>query len=83
MPFYEYQVNENEKGCEFCRNSFEMLQKISDDNLEKCPECGSSVVRLISVPSIGGSKTGFDERAKNAGFHKLQRLGAGEYEQKY
>ncbi len=83
MPFYEYQVVENEEGCEFCRASFELLQKISDENLKICPECGAAVCRLISVPSIGGSKTGFDDRAKNAGFHKLERLGKGEYEKKY
>ena len=83
MPFYEYQVAKNEKGCEFCSASFEVLQKISDSHLSVCPECGAGVVRLISAPFIGGSKSGFDDRAKNAGFHKLERLGKGEYEKKY
>ncbi len=83
MPFYEYQVMDGEKGCDFCRNSFEVLQKISDNHLATCPHCGALVKRIISAPSIGASKSGFDERAKNAGFHKLQRLGKGEYEKKY
>ncbi len=83
MPFYEYQVVESKKGCAFCEDSFELLQKISDEHLKVCPECGASVVRLISAPSIGSSKSGLDDRAKNAGFHKLQRLGKGEYEKKY
>ena len=83
MPFYEYQVVEKEEGCDFCSVSFEILQKISDENIKICPECGTPVRRLISIPSIGGSKTGFDDRAKNAGFHKLERLGKGEYEKKY
>ena len=83
MPFYEYQVAKNETGCEFCRAPFERLQKISDKHITVCPECGSPIVRLISLPSVGGSKSSFDDRAKNAGFHKLQRLGKGEYEKKY
>jgi putative FmdB family regulatory protein len=43
MPTYEY-------SCERC-GTFEEFQKISDSPLETCPECGSSVKRLIS----GGS----------------------------
>jgi hypothetical protein len=41
------------------------------------------VARQISVPSVGGSKSGFDDRAKNAGFSKLKKLGSGEYEKQY
>ena len=83
MPFYEYQAKEKTKSCEFCLNGFEQLQKISDPLLSKCPKCGAPVIKLISAPFIGSSKTGLDSRAKNAGFHKLQRLGKGEYEKKY
>jgi hypothetical protein len=41
------------------------------------------VQRLISAISIGYSKSGFDRRAREAGFTKLQRIGRGEYEKKY
>jgi putative FmdB family regulatory protein len=33
MPIYEY-------VCENCQHAFETIQKISDDPLRKCPECG-------------------------------------------
>jgi putative FmdB family regulatory protein len=44
MPFYEYQ-------CRACGVQVEVMQKISDAPLKKCPECGKSqLTRLISAP---------------------------------
>jgi putative FmdB family regulatory protein len=44
MPFYEYQ-------CSACQHHVEVLQKISDAPLRKCPDCGKSALkRLISAP---------------------------------
>ena len=34
MPIYEYQ-------CQACQHDLEALQKISDDPLVQCPECGA------------------------------------------
>jgi putative FmdB family regulatory protein len=83
MPIYEYKVEEGTEGCPFCRNGFEWFQKVSDSPLRKCPKCGASVRKLMSSFSVGFSQSGLDSRAKNAGFHKLERLGKGEYEKKY
>ena len=41
MPTYEYK-------CRDCGHAFERYQRISDDPLEECPECGGRVQRLIS-----------------------------------
>lgn len=41
MPAYEYQ-------CESCASHFERRQKMSDPEVERCPECGGPVKRLIS-----------------------------------
>jgi putative FmdB family regulatory protein len=44
MPFYEYE-------CGSCKFYTEVLQKISDKPLRKCPSCGASKFkRLISAP---------------------------------
>jgi putative FmdB family regulatory protein len=44
MPFYEYQ-------CENCGHDLEVMQKVSDARLKKCPECGKSTLkRLMSAP---------------------------------
>ena len=80
MPIYEYQAKDPKKGCEHCSDCFEELRQIADHDLDKCPQCGAPVVKIISVPSVGGSKTGLDDKAKAAGFTKLKRLGKGEYE---
>lgn len=41
MPTYEYQ-------CEICGHRFDKVQKISDEAVVDCPECGGAAERLIS-----------------------------------
>lgn len=44
MPFYEYE-------CQNCKFYTELMQKISDPPLEKCPSCGKKAMKkLISAP---------------------------------
>lgn len=44
MPFYEYQ-------CRHCGHQTEVLQKVSDASLRKCPACGrNGLTKLISAP---------------------------------
>jgi len=38
---------------------------------------------LIYGLTLISPKTGLDSRAKSAGFHKLKKLGKGEYEERY
>lgn len=45
MPIYEYE-------CESCNKRTERLQKISDAPLASCPDCGSSVRKLISSAGL-------------------------------
>lgn len=42
MPTYEYK-------CDSCKIEFERFQKMSDEALKVCPECGGEVRRLIST----------------------------------
>lgn len=83
MPIREYQVCESDRGCDRCRQPFERLESLSAPVLERCPVCGAPVSRLLSAPRVGASRTSFDQRAKNAGFRKLQKISRGEYEVKY
>ena len=48
MPIYEYRAAADHQSCPRCREVFEMLQRISAQPLSHCPECGNSVVKLIS-----------------------------------
>lgn len=83
MPIREYQAQDQDQGCEKCRQPFEQLEGMNQAPLAKCPQCGAPVARLISAPSVGASRSGFDSRAKHAGFHKLKKLSKGEYEKQY
>ncbi|MGC9316269.1 MAG: FmdB family zinc ribbon protein, partial [bacterium] len=40
MPTYEYK-------CDSCGHVFEKFQKMSDDPVKECPECGCEVRRVI------------------------------------
>ena len=55
MPIYEYQ-------CDECEHKFEALQKISDDPLKQCPECGQDGLRkLVSAAAFRLSGSGWYE----------------------
>jgi len=45
MPLYEYE-------CSSCKKTHEIMQKFSDPPLEKCPECGGPVAKLMSLSSF-------------------------------
>ena len=54
MPAYDYL-------CNACGRQFETRQKMSDPEIESCPECGGALKRLIGggagVISKGGSQS--------------------------
>jgi putative FmdB family regulatory protein len=52
MPMYEYQ-------CEKCQKVSEVIQKFSDAPLDKCPECGGKVTKLLSRTSFQLKGTGW------------------------
>ena len=62
MPIYEYQ-------CKACEHVFDVLQKMSDDPLTYCPECGEPQLRkLMSAPNFrlkGGGWYETDFKDKN------------------
>jgi putative FmdB family regulatory protein len=60
MPLYEY-------DCAECQQRFEILQKMSDPDLTKYPECSNSNCCLQKVPSACG----------------LQFIGSGFYKNDY
>lgn len=64
MPIYEYQ-------CDKCGHKFEEMQRMSDDKLTVCPECGEAALRkLISAAAFrlkgeGWYETDFKDSGKN------------------
>ncbi len=75
MAVYEYE--HLKKACKLGK-VFEIEHPITDDALQKCPECGGALKRLISR-SFVSTPTG-DSQLKNMGFTKLVRRDRGVYE---
>ena len=66
MPLYEYQ-------CLACGVRFERRQRITDEPLKVCPECGGEVRRLIQPVGIIFKGSGFyvtDNRAQSSTLKK-------------
>lgn len=62
MPIYEY-------ACDNCGNKLEAIQKMSDDSLKECPECGQPALRKLV------SAAGF--RLKGNGWYATDFKGGG------
>ena len=64
MPIYEYRC---EKG-----HTFEVLQRMSDDPIEKCEVCGAPVQRVFHPVAVHFKGSGF----YNTDYGKQKRGGA-------
>jgi len=65
MPTYEYRC-END-------HTFEVMQRMSDDPLESCQECGAPVQRVFHPVAVHFKGSGF----YNTDYGKKRRGGAG------
>jgi putative FmdB family regulatory protein len=65
MPIYEYRC---EKG-----HTFEELQRMSDDPVEKCEVCGAAVQRVFRPVAVHFKGSGF----YNTDYGKSKRAGGG------
>lgn len=52
MPIYEYR-------CDQCGDSFEVMQKMSDDPLVECEKCGGSLHKVMHPVAIHFKGSGF------------------------
>ena len=83
MPLYVYEAKDAGKSCAKCRGGFEISQRLADDKLTACPDCGAEIFRVIQAPGLRHSQTDLHYRAKRAGFHTLKRVDKGAYEKMY
>jgi|SRR5436190_8728721 len=52
MPTYEY-------TCRDCGHTFDVVQKMTDEPLTICPECGGELRKVFAVPAIAFRGSGF------------------------
>jgi putative FmdB family regulatory protein len=75
MPFYEYE-------CDKCGYRDEVLQKISDKPLTKCPSCGKSGLRkLMSAPVFRLKGSGWYETDFKSDKENKRNLAGAEKEE--
>ena len=46
MPTYDYE-------CSSCNSSFELFQKMSDNPIKKCPNCGKNTAKRLIGSGMG------------------------------
>ncbi len=62
MPTYVYK-------CDSCDHQFEIFQRMSDDALDTCPNCGEKVRRVIHPVGVVFKGSGWyinDSRSRNS-----------------
>jgi len=86
VPNYAYRARDPESSsCDACGEGFEVLQALSDDPLQTCPECEAPVRRVIGGaqcvlnPTWDTKKKLSDGNLKRLGFKKLVKEGDGQY----
>ncbi len=81
MPFYEY-APADDATCDHCSSGFTVLQRLGEDSLETCPECGRAVRRVISAPHVVGGQAHRlqPSNIEKAGFTQYRKIGKGVYE---
>ncbi|MFN7893976.1 MAG: FmdB family zinc ribbon protein [Pirellula sp.] len=84
MPIYVYEII-NPDGTS--GETFEVIQRMNEDQLQVHPDNGMPVRRVIGAPSIGGmwsdsamGKSTDDSNLKRLGFTKYVKTDDGRYE---
>lgn len=80
MPFYDYKPED--KSCDFCKDGFEIFQKMLEDSLKACPECFNPCYKVFSSFSVTGSQKNIlsPKNLEKHGFTQFTKKGKGYYE---
>jgi putative FmdB family regulatory protein len=52
MPTYAYRAVDSDKSCDYCRQSFEVIQRMTDSALTLCPQCKNPISRVLFAPAV-------------------------------
>ena len=52
MPTYGYQAVKLGKGCDYCRKGFEVIQRMTEPSLIRCPRCQNEIRRVLFAPNF-------------------------------
>ena len=78
MPLYEYASLKG--GCRKCRGGFEIMQKLAEPRLRKCPACKAPVERVISAVGVHTKFSMSKSKLNDLGMTKYVKTSDGSYE---
>lgn len=78
MPLYDYAPKSGK--CKRCHGRFEVVQRLSEAKLKRCPTCGKAVERVISAAALGGKYSMTPAKIRNSGMTQYKKAGDGYYE---
>ena len=52
MPTYGYEAVDSEKSCDYCRSGFEVVQRMTEPSLVRCPRCQNEIRRVLFAPNF-------------------------------
>lgn len=78
MPLYDYGPASGK--CNRCHGRFEVVQRLSEPKLKRCPTCDKQVVRLITGAAVHTKFSMSPSKLKDLGMTKYQKTSDGSYE---
>jgi len=52
MPTYGYEAIDPDRSCDHCRSGFEVIQRMTEPALVRCPGCRNGVRRILFAPTL-------------------------------
>jgi len=52
MPTYVYEAIDPDRSCDHCRPGFEVIQRMTEPALVRCPRCRNRVRRILFAPTL-------------------------------
>ena len=77
MPLYDYAPLKG--GCRKCKGGFEIMQKLSEPRLKKCPACKTPVERVISAVGVHTKFAMSKSKLNDLGMTKYVKTSDGSY----
>jgi putative FmdB family regulatory protein len=78
MPLYDYAPKSGK--CKRCNGRFEVMQRVAEPKLTRCPACNKPCERLISAVALGGKYAVTPGKVRNSGLTQYKKAGDGVYE---
>jgi putative FmdB family regulatory protein len=80
MPIYEYQAA-GPDTCNHCEEAFDVMQKLSEPDLQYCPECHNPVRKVISPANLARPAPSLSkENIEKHGLTQFKKVEKGVYE---